>query len=396
MDRENAERELVLLAAGTIARREEGRERAEALAELCDWSELEASLRRRRLLTTLGPRVVALAGTRRDDQFAAAVEASLDASRLYGGYLQMVSRQIQDSLTESGVSSTPLKGPTLSERLYGDPGRRISTDLDLLVRPSDLRAAVGVIKRLGYMSPTDHVNRNGLPLLHFAMFHARDELPPVELHWRVHWYERRFAQDRLMAPQPSTAREWHPPPGDELLTLLLYYARDGFLGLRIATDIATWWDAHGGQLEPDEVGALVRAYPAYTRLADAAVMAASATVGIPAAAILGRRPAKDMRGSLAVRLADPSPTSTESQIYAEMGLVDGLLMPKRQLWDFVTRQILLAPDVLDEQARRAAHRRPRHTITHGLGVMARYAATLLRLLFRTAREDLSTDSRGKT
>ena len=46
--------------------------------------------------------------------------------------------------------------------------------------------AVEVVRTLGYAVPTDHVEQGGLPLLHFVLAHERGELPPVELHWRVH------------------------------------------------------------------------------------------------------------------------------------------------------------------------------------------------------------------
>jgi hypothetical protein len=34
-------------------------------------------------------------------------------------------------------------------------------------------------------------------------------------------------------------------PVEQLAALLLFYARDGFLGLRFVADIAAWWDRHG-------------------------------------------------------------------------------------------------------------------------------------------------------
>src|SRR5205814_8803590 len=100
------------------------------------------------------------------------------------------------------------------------------------VAPEHLKRAVEVVRELGYARPTDYVDSSGLPLLHFALVHERDELPPVELHWRIHWYETRFARERLLAP--DGAPDWRPAPVDELAALLLFYARDGFTGLRQA------------------------------------------------------------------------------------------------------------------------------------------------------------------
>ena len=104
--------------------------------------------------------------------------------------------------------------------------------------------------------PTDYVQDSGLPLLHFVLVHERGELPPVELHWRVHWYEQRFARERLLPPTAGQEGQWRPAPADELTSLLLFYARDGFIDLRLATDLGAWWDVHGPDLDPgalDEV-----------------------------------------------------------------------------------------------------------------------------------------------
>ena len=76
-------------------------------------------------------------------------------------------------LADAGIRCTPLKGPLLGEAIYGDPGRRLSSDIDLLVAPEQLQAAVEVVRGLGYGAPTDHVGADGLPLLHFVLVHER-------------------------------------------------------------------------------------------------------------------------------------------------------------------------------------------------------------------------------
>jgi hypothetical protein len=94
----------------------------------------------------------------------------------------------------------------------------------------------------------------GLPLLHFVLVHERGELPPVELHWRVHWYERSFARERLLPPAVDPPGDWRPAPADELAALLLFYARDGFIDLRLASDLGAWWDVHGAELSRELLG----------------------------------------------------------------------------------------------------------------------------------------------
>jgi hypothetical protein len=384
-----AERRLILLSAGTAARREAGREAALALAALVDWDALAATLFCRRLLPTLGPRVLALADGRAGGDLAAQVEHAIGLARRQGAFLALVGDQVAAALAAAGIRSAPLKGPALSTDLYGDPGRRLASDIDLLVAAEDLAAAVEVVGGLGYGEPIDAVGADGLPQLHFAVAHRRGELPPVELHWRIHWYERRFARERLLPP-PGAAAGWRPRPAAELAALLLFYARDGFVDLRLATDLGAWWDRHGEEADAAELAALIAEFPALRRPLRAAAVAAEHVVGLPAAELLRGAPRLGPRERMAVRLADPnpSPRSPRSQVHAAMGLVDGLLAPPGELPEFVRRQVLLHPEVLDERAQKAQGS-PRSRASHGARTLARIAVAGARVLRQPEAVDLA-------
>jgi hypothetical protein len=376
-----AEHQLILLSAGIAARRQDRRERARGLMGEVDWSHLAETLRMRKLLTALGPRILELAEGQPSAGFSAAVGEALETGRRHSAFLQLTSLRVMAMLAEMGIRCAPLKGPLLGEAIYGDPGRRLSSDIDLLVAPKQMQAAVQVVSGLGYKAPTDHVGQDGLPLLHFVLVHERNELPPMELHWRVHWYEPNFAHERLL---PPTADEspgvWRPAPTDELAALLLFYARDGFVDLRLATDLSAWWEVYGNDLPPGAVDELLRIYPALARVIPAAVEAAERTVGLPAAQIIGDIHKLGLRERTAVRLANPNPRSSRSQLYADMGLIDGLLAPKGGFGAFVRRQVLPPSEVLDQQARHGGKRRARLPLSRAAGVLARYGLTLTRLL----------------
>lgn len=379
MTRAQAERQLILLSAGTHARREAMREQAERLAVGVDWTRLAETLRMRKLLPVLGPRIRELAPDV-NDGFAAAVEQALEAGRRQGAFLQLVSLRITAMLADAGIRSAPLKGPLLGEAIYGDPGRRLSGDIDLLVAPDQLLAAVEVVRTLGYESPTDYVHDDGLPLLHFVLAHGRDELPPVELHWRIHWYERSFAHQRLLPPLGNGAGDWRPAPADELVSLLLFYARDGFIDLRLAADLGAWWDVYGADVPAGAVAELLTVYPELARATAAAIHVAERVVGLPAASIVGTARASSVRERMAVRLANPNPRTSESQVYADMGLIDGLLAPAGGFRGFVRRQLLPPSEVLDEQARSGAKRRARSPLARCAGMLARYGLRVTRLI----------------
>ncbi|MGO9759950.1 MAG: nucleotidyltransferase family protein [Solirubrobacteraceae bacterium] len=370
----------MLLSAGTTARRDATRGLIDELVALADWSLVIDLLRARGLLPLLGPRLADLAGERAGDEFAVVVTQAIDAGRRQGAFLQLISARVMSALGDAGITSTALKGPRLSEALYGDAGRRLSSDIDLLVAPEQLIEAVAIVRGLGYMAPTDHIEEGGLPLLHFALLHERGELPPVELHWRVHWYEQSFARERLLAPSGAPGDDWHPAPIDELAALLLFYARDGFINLRLAADIGAWWDAFGADLPSGALDDLLHAYPAFQRVLPVAVRVAERVVGLPCGQLTQRRLRLSSRGRIALRLANPRPRPSEAQLYADIGLIDGLLAPPGTFRAFVKRQVIVPQEVIRQHAVNAQEQRVSSTLGYSLRVLGRYGLAMIRLL----------------
>jgi hypothetical protein len=385
MARSRAEQQLILLSAGTAARREATCEQAGRLMREVDWSELAETLRLRKLLPVLGPRILELAQGSASDRFASAVQEAVESGRRQGTFLQLVCLRLIRMLADAGICSSALKGPLLGEAIYGDPGRRLSGDIDLLIAPEQLWAAVEVARGLGYGTPTDHVESNGLPLLHFSLVHERGELPPLELHWRIHWYERSFAHERLLPHAVESLDGWRPAPADEFAALLLFYARDGFLGLRLACDLSAWWDAFGAELRPGALDELVCLYPALVRVLPAAARVAEKVVGIPTTHTIADAPKPGLRERAAERLANPDPRTSEPQLHADMGLIDGLLAPPGGFGAFVRRQVLLPREVLEERAQLTQERRGSSRLGYGARVLVRYGLTSARLLYTPER-----------
>ena len=343
-----------------------------------------AQLRIRRLLGVLGPRILELAEGHANEELATAVDDAIVQGRHQAALLEGLGARVREELAREGIRTSGLKGPALSRAIHGDAGRRLSSDIDLLVAADQMHAAVGVVRGLGYEAPRDHVGADALPLLHFAMAHERGALPTVELHWRIHWYEHDFAHERLLAPAAAPC-DWRPSPADELAALLLYYARDGFLDLRLAADIGAWWDTCGGELEEDALRACVARYPALAGPLTTAAVVAEQIVGVPLSVHLTWAGAAGARGRLAARLADPHPRCGRAQLHAQMGLIDALLMPRREGRAFLARQVMPPREVLAELDRRAPKRRQRTRLPRAIGVLGRYTLALSRLLRRAER-----------
>ena len=99
--------------------------------------------------------------------------------------------ELTDTFTRAGVGFIPLKGPLLSERLYGDPTARYSHDLDILVREEDIANAAGVLAASGYMPLSPSLpessgrRKKQLKNSHHISFIHPDREQIVELHWRL-------------------------------------------------------------------------------------------------------------------------------------------------------------------------------------------------------------------
>jgi putative nucleotidyltransferase-like protein len=374
---DDPEHELLLILAGTTERRRRGAERARELAAAADWTRLEKLLQLSRLFPGLGPRLAELVPAEACANFSQALSSARRTAGSEEIVLQLSIEQARSALRTRGIRSASLKGPLLGRVAYGEAGRRTSSDVDILVPQEALQDAVVALQELGYETPTDHVEADGLPLLHFTMVHGQKRLPPVELHWRIHWYEREFAQLHLLPPSPGSPSDWRPAPEAELAALLLFYARDGFVGLRYPADLGAWWDRNRPHLDAAAFEQILREHPLLRPALTTALTVSERTAGLPARELIGDR-LPGPRGRLAVRLADPYPYPSVQQAYAEIGLIDGLLAPRGQLSEYVRRQVSPPPAVIREHAERADDQAVSRA-GYSFRTLARYALALSRV-----------------
>lgn len=367
---------LIALSAGTQAAREAARDEADKLVELVEWPLLARRLQSRRLLPLLGERIVALAGPRAPDSFVEAADAAIRECSERDRWVELISIHLTDVLRAEGIPSLPLKGPILGKALYGALGRRPSGDIDLLVAREDLPGAIEAAGRLGYGSP-DQTNAEGVPLLHVRLDHAANALPPLELHWRVHWYEARFSRELLFRSVDATGPGRPAPLAHELASLLLFYARDGFVDLRLACDIATWWDVFGSDLEPAAMSAIIDGYPELERALLAAVEVANRVVGLPGPALVAERHRPERRVRLAERLANPEGHGSRQQLVADVWLVDWLLTPPGGRGDCIWRQLHAPGDIGSSLTPPALD--PVASMVRAARLLPRYGVSLLRI-----------------
>jgi hypothetical protein len=365
--------ELLLLIAATRERRSAQHARLAALVRGSDERELESRLVAHRLLPLGGARL-AEAGADRllSNGFRARWRQDVEDSRRRAVALEALTVRVIDLLERDGVRALPLKGPLLARALYGDPAMRPTNDIDLLVSADDLPRAVEAVRGLGYREPAGTPSR--LPALHRLLAHEDPWMPRLELHWRIHWYESRFSAELLARARPDDQGLLRPAPAEELAMLLLFFARDGFYGLRLAADVAACWDACASELECGALERLVCKHPALCDAVTTAAGVAESLVGLPAGE-LGLAPdRRARRAALAARLANWSQRGVAPQAQANVRLVDWLLTPAGGHGEYVRRNFLSIPGELAGGP--APRSRALALLVHSLRLLARYGLAL--------------------
>jgi hypothetical protein len=94
-------------------------------------------------------------------------------------------------LAGAGVETLLLKGAALSKALYGSAAVRTMGDIDLLVRPDDVAAAVRTLSALGYESEyaAGLQARDVVPYNNQLAMHKPGPVNTlIELHWHLFWF----------------------------------------------------------------------------------------------------------------------------------------------------------------------------------------------------------------
>jgi hypothetical protein len=331
--------ELALLLAATEEVRGAAAARIEVLARTCSPAQMVACFGGHGMLALLGTRLGQAVGDRLDPELGAPVQAALEHGRRRGAFYEHVTTELASLFEVDGIRVLPLKGVTLAKRVYGDLGMRQSNDIDLLVDPADLGRAIELLEPEGWVVRAGSVRAGRTPDLHRELIHRDGRRPSVDLHWRVHWAERRFSSDMLRRSRIAAGLR-EPEPSDELAALLLYYVRDGFTGLRYSSDAAALWDRHGGGMTAP-LDAYLADHPSLSRLLELSAAVLEQVSGLPAAALITRPKRLSALDRRAMRLANWSRRGTRQQLQSNQALVDLLTSARPQLRPSVRRSFLL-------------------------------------------------------
>lgn len=342
------EQELALRLAGTAARRRSGRERIAELAGRVDFDALARILDLQLLLPLAAKRLEQSASGMVPAAFAELAELQTRRWRRLSQAQAAVTLSLLETLERAGIAAVPLKGPLLALELYGDSGLRFSSDVDLLVDVSQLDAGVEALRDAGYGASADLPWQDGRPLLHHALTPARIGLPPLDLHWRIHWYESGLSRELLARSLPDTRGGRRLQPADELLSLLLFFGRDSFAGLRRAADVAASWDRRRPHLPEGYLTQVLASRPELRDAVVAAALLADRLVGVPLERALGPGVRPGRRARLATRLANWELSGTDAERTANMVSIDWLLSPSGEWRSFAKRHMFQPAEAIGD------------------------------------------------
>lgn len=330
------ERTLALLLAGTADRRRAASEQIADLAAGVDDRALTRFLEDQSLLGVLGTRLARLDAWHTSETFRHRVDEFVQRTRHQALVVDVVEGAMLARLEHHGIPVVAVKGHGLGARIYGEVGLRASSDIDLLVRRDALRPAVSVLAGLDYW-PADDAEWRGMPDLEYTLRPRDRFLPPVDVHWRLTYYEASFSAQLLERALTEADGRRRLLPFDELACLLLFYARDSFYGLRYAVDVAACWDSLGVSLGPGCLDELLSSHPAIRPPLLAALATVDRLLGVPSEQLTSGRWTAGWRERTASRLADWSHERSPPQ---NTLVIEGLLAPRWSEGVFVRRHFV--------------------------------------------------------
>jgi len=110
------------------------------------------------------------------------LKTKFDETLALNVYIQYENERIFKAFDAAGITVIPMKGVTFATKYFGHLGARGTSDIDLLVQPTDLGRAEACIRSLGFACEARHIRA------HFHRGFSKPltgSLPPltVELHW---------------------------------------------------------------------------------------------------------------------------------------------------------------------------------------------------------------------
>ena len=157
---------------------------------------------------------------------------------------EAVENEAGSLLRAKGIQSIIIRGNSLAKQLYSDLNCRTSTDIDILIRKSDVLSADSVLKENRY-DRNDRIPLSfWLHRLHHAIYHYPGTNDIIELHWNfgIPFYFKLSSEDIWAEITEADSEQLRLTPEMLIIMLLVHHHMHSFRELKILTDIV--WSLH--------------------------------------------------------------------------------------------------------------------------------------------------------
>ena len=154
-------------------------------------------------------------------------------------------------LEKGGVEAVPLKGSLASEMVFGDPGLYPTWDIDLLIRPGDLKKSEEILLDAGYRKDAA-VSERDLLSEHYHLIFQSDAYI-VEAHWnlvkRYFTVPAEFWWEEKIRTECCGAEVWQLSHERYLMYLIFHLFLHGYRPFKFFVLISELINAHHGEID---------------------------------------------------------------------------------------------------------------------------------------------------
>ena len=181
---------LLILCAKYNITEEQQREIIKLMQRPVNWEVFYQMVVKNRVYPLVYKNLKKLKTSKLDEQVLTRLEKDYKKNQLWALLLTQELFKVMELLKQRNIKAISIKGPSLAMSIYQEVSLRVSSDLDILVNPSDIVETDRVLMEMGYEKDNiiKHLSLKQTKLLIKTFHHFTYSNPSgiqLELHWRL-------------------------------------------------------------------------------------------------------------------------------------------------------------------------------------------------------------------
>jgi putative nucleotidyltransferase-like protein len=162
---------------------------------------------------------------------------------------ETIEKEIVSLFSSKDIPSIVIKGNRIAKDIYNDPNCRNSSDIDILIKQSDVHSADKILSEKGFKRPDKNPIGFWISRLHHAQYRHPNWKDFIEIHWHFGipgFFNLNSAQIWHEIKQNNSG-QLRLSPEMTFILLLMHHHMHAFRDLKILLDIV--WAAHAYERE---------------------------------------------------------------------------------------------------------------------------------------------------